>query len=113
MPFAELDDLPGLLVDRHFESVDFDQQHGPGIERKAEVKRRFEGFDDSLIHHFQGRGDDPGPDDPADRLGRLARPYRTRPSIVRYAAGSRVSRTQTFVAMPNVPSLPTNRPVRS
>ena len=34
-------------------------------------------------------------------------------SIVRTAGGSGVSRTQTLVAMPNIPSLPTNAPRRS
>ena len=35
------------------------------------------------------------------------------PSMVRKATGSRLSRTQTFVTIPNVPSLPTKSPVRS
>ena len=34
-------------------------------------------------------------------------------SIVHTAGGSGVRRTQIFVAMPNIPSLPTNTPRRS
>ncbi len=34
-------------------------------------------------------------------------------SIVRTSGGDCVSRTQTLVAMPNIPSLPTNAPRRS
>ena len=40
-------------------------------------------------------------------------PVSNMPRNVRYAAGSRVIFTVIFVQMPNVPSLPTNKPVRS
>ena len=60
-----------LFVDRHFQAIDFDQKNGTGVERKSKVKGLFHGTHDSLIHHFQCGGNDPRPDNCADRFCRI------------------------------------------
>ena len=56
-------------VEPRFQPVDFDQQDRLGVERKAEVKRRFDRHQNPLIHHFQRRRNDARADDLADRVG--------------------------------------------
>jgi hypothetical protein len=29
-------------------------EHGPGVEREAELERRLDRFQDQAVHHFQG-----------------------------------------------------------
>ena len=65
---ADFGDAVALGVEADFEAVDFDDQHRLGVEREAEVKRRFDGDDDALVHHFERGRDDAGADDAADRL---------------------------------------------
>ena len=98
-----LDDPVALAVEPGFQAVDFDQQDRLGVERKAEVKRRFDGDQNALIHHLQRRGDDAGADDLADRVGGVVDRSRTRRACVRTAFGLRVSRTQTLVTMAKRP----------
>ena len=66
-PLAQLDDLIALLIEPRFEAIDFDQQNRLGVERKAELKRRLDRDQNSLIHHFQRRRHDSRADDLADR----------------------------------------------
>ena len=68
---ADLDDAVALRVEARFQAVDFDQQDRLGIERKAEVKRRFDGDQNALVHHLQRGRDDARADDLADRLRRV------------------------------------------
>ena len=44
---AEVDNLGSLIVNGDLQPVHFNQQHGPGIQRKAEMKGRFDGFNNS------------------------------------------------------------------
>ena len=71
--FAQMSTIRvGLLIDGDFEAVDFDEQHRPGVQREAEVERRFDRLDDPLVHHLQRGRDDARADDVADRLGRAS-----------------------------------------
>ena len=68
---------------------------------------------DAGVHHLERGGHDPGGDDAA-HASRPRRPRSSKSSSsVRTAGGSGVRRTATAVAMPIVPSLPTNAPRRS
>ena len=58
---ANLDDLVALLVEAGFQAIDFDQQNRLGVERKAELKRRLDRDQNSLVHHFQAAGTIPAP----------------------------------------------------
>ena len=104
----------GFHVGRHpvRRSVELDQQHRggvPGIARTAEVldHRR-----QATVHHLDRGRHDPGRDDVGDAGGGGIEVVEVT-SMVRTVDGSGVSRTATAVAMPSVPSPPTNAPRRS
>ena len=67
---ADVGHAVALDVKAGFEAIDFDQQHRLRVEREAEVKRRFHGDDNAMIHHLQRGRDDPRADDSADRVRR-------------------------------------------
>ena len=90
-------------IEPGFQAVDFDQQDRLGIERKAEVKRRFDGDENALIHHLERRRNDARADDLADRVRGVVDTNRTRPASSGTPCGLRVSRTQTLVTMAERP----------
>src|SRR5437879_3737846 len=54
--FAYFNDALGLPFQSRCQSVEFDNEHRAGVERKTEIIRRFDGLRDELIHHFQRGG---------------------------------------------------------
>ncbi len=63
---TETHDFFRLFVDGDLQAVDFDQQHGSRVERKAEVEGRFDCPHDPLVHHFERGGNNSRADDAAD-----------------------------------------------
>jgi len=105
-------DLADLVVDAFVESVDLGEQHRGRIGRVARVGEGLDRADDPLIHHLERRRHDPAGDDRRD--GRRAvldarEVQQQRPD----GRGIGVSRTQTAVTTPSVPSDPTTTPRRS
>src|SRR5262249_31363242 len=70
-PLADFNDLVALLIQARFKAINFDKQDSLSVERKAELKRRFDGYQNPLIHHFQGSGDNAGADNLADSRRRV------------------------------------------
>src|ERR1043166_5693047 len=66
--FFDAIDLP---VEPRFEAIEFDDQNGPGIERKTKMVGGLDSLGDELVHHFQRRRHDARRDDVTDRLARI------------------------------------------
>ena len=95
---AQLDDLLALLIEPRFEPIDLDHQDRAGVERKAEVERRLDRFQDALVQHFQGAGMMPAPMMSLMVLVASSTDSKT-PSSVRTPCGLRVRRTQALVTI--------------
>ena len=66
-----LEDPPdpfGLLGDDRGVAVDLDQEEGRHLAGEADRGVVLHAVDRRLVHDLEGRGDDPGGDDPGDRL---------------------------------------------
>ena len=59
----------GVLGQARFQPVHLHDQHGPGVEREAEMKSRLHRLEDGRIEHLQGCRDDPRADEVADGVG--------------------------------------------
>ncbi len=66
---AQFDDAVTRGVETGLETIDFDEQDGLGVERKAKMIGFFNRSDDALVHHLERRRHDAVPDDFADRVG--------------------------------------------
>ena len=86
----------------------------PGALRVAAVHRRLGRLDRERVHHLDRGRHDAGADDRRHRARPRRRWWRTRRAGVRTVSGAaRSAGRVTSVAMPSVPSEPTNAPSRS
>jgi hypothetical protein len=99
-------------VDAGRQTVDLDQEHGRGVTREPACTKSSTALGDLGVHHLQSGGDQAGGDDPRHGSGRRLDRGEVEQQV-RTAGGSGVSRTAIRVAIPIVPSLPTNAPRRS
>ena len=114
-PWARPISLDQVAARRHRgrQAVDLGQEHGRRLGREARVHEVLDRAGDALVHHLQRGGHEPGGDDARSPPAAASRTDGNPSSSVATAGGSGVSRTAIRVAMPSVPSLPTNAPRRS
>ena len=78
-PLAELDDLFHFLIEPNRQAIDFNDEHGPGVGRKTEVVRLFDGRQNALVHQFQGCRNNAGRDDLAHGIAGVVQRVERRP----------------------------------
>ena len=110
---ADLDDALHVGFDTVGQTVDLDEQDRRGVDREPGVDVLLDRARAQLVHHLERRRHDAGGDDRAHGLRAVLDAGEVDAAACAPPAGSGVRRTQTLVAMPHMPSLPTNAPRRS